>query len=343
VEADSSGVVPCYASVCWRRPLSPSSDRPTTEPFERLDPLPIPPSSTEGLRATAQAIRRRVLRHTIERNGGYLSQACSSAEILAALYLRILHIGPSEGPWIPLPFQGVPGPGNAAFTGAAYNGAHKPELDRFIFSPVHYALVLYATLIETGRLAPEALDRFDQDGFTLELIGAEHSPGHELTAGSLGQAYSQALGIALGRRRKGDSGRVWVFLSDGELQEGQTWETVQLAAWYALDNLGVVVDMNGQQCDGAMGSVMNVEPAAARFEAFGAAVAEVNGHDVDALCTAAEGLGKGRPLVILARTDACRGVEILRERSPKLHYVRFSSEGERERYRWWLDGMENRS
>ncbi len=126
---------------------------------------------------------------------------------------------------------------------------------------MHYALVLYAVLIETGRLGAEALEQFNRDGSTMELIGAEHSPGHEVTAGSLGQALSQAGGIALARRLRGDSGRVWVFMSDGELQEGQTWEAFQALAHYRLDNLGVVLDANGQQCDGRMSEVMNIEPA----------------------------------------------------------------------------------
>ena len=111
-------------------------------------------------------------------------------------------------------------------------------------------LVLYSTLIETGRLAPEALDSFNEDGSTVELIGAEHSPGHEVTAGSLGQAISQAGGIALARRLRGEPGRVWVFISDGELQEGQTWEAFAAFAFHRLHTIGVYVDVNGQQCDG---------------------------------------------------------------------------------------------
>ena len=175
-------------------------------------------------RQAARAVRRRVLAHTLRNNGGYLSQACSAAEILATLYLKVMRLGPSEGPLVPRPFAGVPGPSNPdSFTGGSYNGPQAPDLDRFIFSPVHYALVLYSLLIEVGRLGPDALDQFNRDGSTVELIGAEHSPGHEVTAGSLGQAISQAGGIALARRLRGDTGRVWVFMSDGEFQEGQTW------------------------------------------------------------------------------------------------------------------------
>jgi transketolase len=278
------------------------------------------------VRRTARAVRRRVLAHTLRNNGGYLSQACSAAEILAVLYLKVMNLGASEGPLIPRPFAGVPGPDNPhSFTGASYNGPPAPHRDRFIFSPVHYALVLYSLLIEVGRLGPDALDQFNRDGSTVELIGAEHSPGHEVTAGSLGQAISQAGGIALARRLRGDSGRVWVFMSDGEFQEGQTWEALAALAYYRLENIGVYVDANGQQCDGKMDSVMNVEPLAYRLESFGAEVHEVDGHDVDALAAPAEAPRGGKPLVVLARTDPCRDMDILRERAPKLHYVRFKN------------------
>lgn len=154
--------------------------------------------------SVARGIRRRVLEHTINNNGGYLSQACSSAEIWATLYTRILHIGPSEAPLIPAPFPGVPSATNKNyFTGQAYNGPKAPHLDRFFLSPVQYALVLYATLVEVGRMAPEGLAQFNTDGSTVEMIGAEHSPGHEITAGSLGQALSQVAGIAYARKKKG--------------------------------------------------------------------------------------------------------------------------------------------
>jgi transketolase len=295
----------------------------------------------DEVRRTARAVRRRVLAHTLRNNGGYLSQACSSAEMLATLYLKVMKLGPSEGPLAPRPFAGVPGPSNPhSFTGGSYNGPQAPHLDRFIFSPVHYALVLYSLLIEVGRLGPDALDQFNRDGSTVELIGAEHSPGHEVTAGSLGQAISQAGGIALARKLRGDSGRVWVFMSDGEFQEGQTWEAFAALAYYQLDNVGVYVDANGQQCDGKMDSVMNVEPLASRLESFGAAVCEVNGHDVDGLAAPAESPRPGKPLVVLARTDPCRDIQILRGRAPNLHYVRFKSEEEFAAYQQMLAEFE---
>lgn len=292
-------------------------------------------------RDVARRIRLRVMEHTITHNGGYLSQACSAAEILSTLYTRIMRLGPSQAPMIPPPFPGVPSAANRDyFTGVAYNGAKAPELDRFFISPVHYALVLYTTLVEVGRMSPEGLAQFNRDGSTVEMIGAEHSPGHELTAGSLGQCLSQAAGIALARRLKEEAGRVWVFMSDGEYQSGQTWETLQVLAHHKLDNVGIYVDVNEQQCDGAMRDVMNIEPLDRRIAAFGARVVRADGHDVDALAAAADLEPDGRPLVVLAYTNPSQGIPILEERRPKLHYVRFKSEDERNRYRAALAAMQ---
>ncbi|HEY8346235.1 MAG TPA: transketolase [Symbiobacteriaceae bacterium] len=289
----------------------------------------------------ARGIRRRVLAHVLRNGGGYMSQACSSAEIFATLYTRILRIGPSEGPPVPAPFPGVPSATNKHyFTGAAYNGPRAPHLDRFYMSPAHYALVLYATLIETGRMAPEGLAHFNQDGASVEMIGAEHSPGMEVTTGSLGQGLSQAMGVALARKLKGETGRTWVFMSDGEFHEGQTWEAMQILTWHGLDRVGIYVDVNGQCCDGKMDDVLPLGDLAAKLTAFGARVVEVDGHDVEALAAAAEQEHEGRPLVVLCYTDPCRGLDLLRANAPKLHYLRFKSAEEKARYAEYLRRLE---
>ncbi|MZP29799.1 transketolase [Heliobacterium undosum] len=285
-------------------------------------------------RRVAGGIRRRVLEHTVKNNGGYLSQACSAAEILAAMYLKIMRLGSTEKPLVPPPFPGVPGPQNPhSITGAAFNGPRAPHLDRFILSPSQYALVVYAALIETGRMAPEGLDQFNRDGSTVEMIGAEHSPGMEVMTGSLGQGLSQAAGIAMARKRRGETGRVWLFMSDGEFQSGQNWEAMEAIAHHRLDNIGIYVDMNGQQCDGPTDTVLKIEPFHDRLAAFGARVFRVDGHDLDALAAPAALERDGRPLVVLADTDPCRELPLLQKRIPKLHYVRFASAAEREEYR----------
>ena len=288
------------------------------------------PDWTPEARRIATAIRRRVLEHTLTHNGGYLSQACSAAELLASLYTGILRIGPSVAPPVPPPFEGVPGKGRPTLTGQAYNGAPAPDRDRFFLSPVHYALVLYTALVEVGRMAEEGLAQFNRDGSTVEMIGAEHSPGHELTAGSLGQCLSQVGGIALARRLRGDTGRCVVFMSDGEFQSGQTWEALQALVWHRLDSVLVYVDANRQQCDGAMADVMDIEPLGRRIEGFGVRVVEVDGHDPAALAEPASWAPDGRPTVVIARTDPAKDIPALDRRRPKLHYVRFKNEAERE-------------
>ncbi len=281
----------------------------------------------------ALGIRRRVFEHAMRNNGGYLSQACSAAEQLAWLYNEELALGPPTLPMIPDPFGGVPSADNPDYhTGAGYNGPAAPEYDRLFIAPAHYALVAYATLIEVGRMAPEGLEMFNRDGSSVEMIGAEHSPGMEVHNGTLGIGLSTAAGLAFGRRRRGEAGRSWVFMSDGEVQEGQTWEAVQAARHHGLDTLNAIMDVNDQQCDGAMSSVMEVGDLRRKFIEFGAQCVEVDGHDLDAIRQAAAEPHEGRPLIILAQTSPFHTMSILEERFPRLHYVRFKSEEERARF-----------
>ncbi len=278
----------------------------------------------------ALGIRRRVFEHSIRNNGGYLSQACSAAEQIAWLYNEELRLGEPTLPMIPKPFGGVPSPTNREYhTGAGYNGPFEAQYDRLFIAPAHYALVAYATLIEVGRMAPEGLRMFNKDGSSVEMIGAEHSPGMEVHNGTLGIGLSTGAGLAWGRRRKGESGRVWVLMSDGELQEGQTWEAVQAAAYHGIDNLFAIMDVNGQQCDGAMSSVMEVGDIKAKLEIFGARAVEIDGHDIDAMRQAVKEPHPGKPLIVLAHSSPYRGMQFLKHRSPRLHYVRFKSEEER--------------
>ncbi len=287
--------------------------------------------TTHDIAAIAHGIRRRALDLTIQKNGCYLSQALSSADILALLYGKLLAIGPSEAPAIPGPFPGVPRPGFHPL-GAEYNGPVGPHTDRLLLSAAHYAVAVYAALVEVGRMAPEGLEQFNEDGSSVEMIGGEHSPGMELTTGSFGQALSQAGGIALARRLHGDTGRVFVFMSDGEFEEGQTYEGVQASVHYRLDNITVFVDVNGQQVDGAIEDVMRIEPLAERLTGFGAAVQVVDGHDIEAMERAAAVEHTGKPLFVLCYTDTARGVPLLNERKPYLHYVRFKSAEEKQQF-----------
>lgn len=280
----------------------------------------------------ALGIRRRVFEHAMRNNGGYLSQACSAAEQLAWLYNEELNLGDPTLPMIPKPFGGVPSADNPDYhTGAGYNGPATPEYDRLFIAPAHYALVAYATLIETGRMAPEGLTMFNQDGSSVEMIGAEHSPGMEVHNGTLGIGFSTAAGLAWGRKRRGETGRTWVFMSDGEVQEGQTWEAIAAAAYHRIDNLYAIMDVNRQQCDGAMSSVMDVGDIKAKIEQFGGVAVWVDAHDLDQIREAVKTPHLGKPLIILANSSPFRGMPTLQLRFPRLHYVRFKSEQEREK------------
>jgi transketolase len=159
-------------------------------------------------------------------------------------------------------------------------------------------------------------------------------------SGSLGQGISQAAGIALGRKLKRETGKVWVFMSDGEFQSGQTLEALQAMAYHRLDNMGIYVDVNGCQCDGPMSTVMNIEPLEKRLEGFNLRVFRVDGHDIEALAALGRLKTDGRPTVILCDTNSSQGLPILRQRAPKFHYVRFTQAAEREAYREVLAQME---
>ena len=295
----------------------------------------VPELNLAEMQRIATGIRRRVLAHTLSNNGGYMSQACSAAELLAAMYGGILNLEPLEGPIVPPQFLGVPVVGTTSVrdyqTGAQFHGPKNVDKDRFIISPAHYALVVYAALIETNRLREDALNFFNQDGSTVEMIGAEHSPGFETTTGSLSQAISQAGGIAIARKIRGESGKTWVFMSDGEFQEGQTWEALQASAFHKLSKLRVIVDVNAGQCDGPMESVMSIEPLADKVKAFGWDVSVVDGHDLFELTEACLKETE-KPHMVLCYTDPVRGLPLLNERRPSLHYLRFKSEQEHAKY-----------
>ena len=293
--------------------------------------------SNEQVLVAAHNVRKQALEFVIERGGCYLAQACSAAEMLCTLYMQIMNLGESEGSMDAIPFPGVPSADNMDYQrGSAYNGPHNAEFDRFFLSPAHYACVLYSTLEQCGRISHAAVERFNEDGWNMEMIGAEHSPGFETTAGSLAQTISIAAGTAHARKLKGESGRVFVMLSDGELQEGQTWEAFQAAAFYKLDNLIVYIDVNGHQLEGLTRDVMNIEPLADRFKAFGSECVTVDGHSVDSLRMAVETEHAERPLAVLCYTSPSKDMPIVVNREPYTHFIRLKDgeiEAAKEYYR----------
>ena len=298
--------------------------------------------TNEDIAKAANNVRKRILGLTIDRGGCYLAQACSSAEIVTTMYMNVLNLGPSLGNPDAQPFPGVPGPDNMDYPkGSLYNGydSKNPDYskDRFFVSCCHYASVIYCTLVEAGRMSERAIEKFNVDGWNMEMIGAEHSPGFENTAGSLGQTVSIAAGTAHAYKMKGHTGTIYCMLSDGELEEGQDYECFQAAAFYGLDNFVVVADINHQQLEGWTKDVMNIEPLADRFEAFGWKAVVVDGHDIEAIEKAAKTPHKGQPMVLLCQTEPDHGMPIISDQMPK-HFIRVTDKT-RDKFQEFYESM----
>lgn len=250
-----------------------------------------------ALEAKTLRLKRNIFRQAEAAGGGYVAQGLSSAEVVAALFFRVLRLNPRQPDW--------------------------PERDRFVLSVGHYAITVYAALAELGFFEASLLDTYSADGSRLEMIATEFAPGIEVGGGSLGQGLSQAVGMALSARRRGASWRTYALLSDGELEEGQTWEAAMVASHYELDNLCVIVDVNRVQADGYIDEVTGVEPVAPKWSAFGWEVREIDGNDLRQVLPALEARPPGRPYVVLASTRMGNGVSFLEDR-PDVHYVRWS-------------------
>lgn len=246
-----------------------------------------------SLRALAARIRLAAVRMVAIEGFGYLGQALSSAEIFAVLYGR---------------------------------GLVRPGGGRFVLSPAHYAIALYAVAAEVGLLDRAELERYGGDGALLEAISTERTPVVDLTCGSLGQALSGAIGLALADRLASAERRTFAFLSDGELEEGQVWEAAMFAAHSGLDRLTVVLDANGSQVDGPVASVTTLEPIAAKWRAFGWTAIEVDGHDVAAVSEALdEAVAADGPSIVVARTEEFGRLASLPD-TLDLHFVKLTAE-----------------
>ena len=249
----------------------------------------------------AHTMRGHVL-HMAEIVGqGYVGQGLGIADLLAALYFGELRYDPKNPAWL--------------------------ERDRFVLSIGHYAIGLYAALAEAGVIPLSELDTYGADGSRLEMSAPETTPGVELTGGSLGHGLTQSVGMALGLRLDGKSARVFNLLSDGECQEGSTWEAAMAGAHHRLGNLFAFIDCNNQQADGPPAKVMGLEPLHEKWTAFGWHTQRVNGNDVTAIL-AAIAVAKtvpGRPHAIVLDTLMGRGVPLFEERE-KNHFIRVAPE-----------------
>jgi len=252
-----------------------------------------------SLEHRAYNIRRHALRMAEVQGQGYIAQALGVADVLAVSYFYALNYRSQEPEW--------------------------EGRDRFLLSIGHYAIALYAALIEAGVIPEDEIETYGSDDSRLPMSGmAAYTPGMEITGGSLGQGLSIAVGMCLGLKRKASSSFVYNLLSDGELDEGATWEAAMSAAGFRLDNLIAIVDVNNMQADGPSRSVLNFEPLMDKFEAFGWHAQRVDGNSIPALVAAlraARALSAPKPRVVVCDTKMGKGVDFLEARE-RNHFVR---------------------
>jgi len=246
------------------------------------------------LQLIARNLRRHIINMTATAGSGHPGGSLSSVEIVATLFFRVLRHRPTEPEWA--------------------------ERDRFILSKAHAAPLLYAALAETGYFPTTELGTLRKLDSRLQGHPDKICPGVEMTCGSLGQGLSFGIGTALAARLDGLGYRVYVLLGDGECDEGQVWEAAMAAAHFNLDNLIAVIDHNKIQLDGWNKQIMNVEPLAEKWQAFGWHAMEVDGHNIPEIQEAfgQTGSPKGKPSVIVAHTVKGKGVSFM-ENNPDFH------------------------
>ncbi|MBS7417044.1 transketolase [Pseudomonas syringae] len=252
-----------------------------------------------SLAQRAHNIRRHALRMGQVQGQGYVGQALGAADLLAVSYFHALNYRPEDPEW--------------------------EQRDRFYLSIGHYAIALYAALIEAEIIPLDELETYGSDDSRLPMSGmATYTPGMEITGGSLGHGLGIAVGACLGLKRKNSSAFVYNLLSDGELNEGSTWEAAMSASHWKLDNLIAIIDVNNQQADGHSSEVLAFEPIVDRWQAFGWFSQRVDGNDLDALVAAFDNARQhagAQPRVIICDTKMGKGVAFLETRE-KTHFIR---------------------
>lgn len=247
----------------------------------------------------AYRIRRYALQMGEVQGQGYIGQALGWADVLATAYCHAMTVTPAD--------------------------PKCESRDRFLLSHGHYAIALYAALIEAGVIEESELETYGSDDSRLPMSGmATYTPGMEMSGGSLGQGLTIAVGMALALRHKGGKQFVYNSMSDGELDEGATWEAALSAAHHGLSNLICLIDVNNQQADDNSHRVLGFEPLADKWAAFGWHVQRANGNDLAAVVKAfdaARELEADQPRVIIFDTLMGKGVPFLEQRE-KNHFIR---------------------
>ena len=261
------------------------------------------PISNVSLARRAWNIRRKALLMGEVQGQGYIGQALGIADVLAASYFHALDYRAGDPEW--------------------------EGRDRFLLSVGHYAIALYSALMEAGILPEDEFETYGMDDSRLPMSGmASHTPGMEVTGGSLGQGLGIAVGMALGLKRKNNPARVFNLMSDGELGEGSTWEAVMSAVQYRLDNLICLVDFNDQQADGKSTAALARGDEREKWQAFGWHAQRVDGNDLAAVVgafDAARAADHPGPRVIIFDTRMCKGVDFLEAREIT-HFVRVEAD-----------------
>ncbi|MDE3238379.1 MAG: transketolase [Paracoccaceae bacterium] len=259
--------------------------------------------SNVSLHQRAWNIRRKALLMGEVQGQGYIGQALGVADVLAVSYFHALTYRPDDPEW--------------------------EGRDRFLLSIGHYAIALYAVLMEAGILPEDELETYGMDDSRMPMSGmASYTPGMEITGGSLGQGLGIAVGMAMGLKRKQNPALVYNLMSDGELGEGSTWEAAMSAVQHRLDNLICLVDFNDQQADGKTTAALAQVPEEAKWAAFGWHAQRVDGNDIDAVVAAfdaARALSEPKPRVIIFDTTMCKGVPFLENREIT-HFVRVEAD-----------------
>ena len=252
-----------------------------------------------ALAQSAYRIRRYSVQMGEIQGQGYVGQALGYADVLAVAYCHAMNFKPEDPEW--------------------------PQRDRFLLSHGHYAIAHYAALLEAGVIPEDEMQTYGGDDSRLPMSGmASYTPGMEMSGGSLGQGLAIAVGAALGLRHQKIGAFVYNSMSDGELDEGATWEAAMGASHHQLSNLICLVDINNQQADGASLKIMGFEPLVDKWQSFGWHVQRVDGNDLFAVRDAfdvARAVTEKKPRAIICDTLMGKGVPFLEARE-KNHFIR---------------------
>lgn len=242
----------------------------------------------KGLNEITNVIRKDIVSMICKSKSGHPGGSLSAVEILTALYFDQMNIDPTN--------------------------PKMEDRDRFVLSKGHAAPALYATLAERGYFPKEELNNLRKLGSMLQgHPDMKKIPGVEMSTGSLGQGFSVACGMAMAAKLDNAPWNVYALLGDGEVQEGIIWEAAMSAAHYKLDNMIAFLDYNGLQIDGAVESVMNINPIEDKFKTFGWNVITIDGHDFDQIFAALD-MAKDtvdKPTMIIAKTIKGKGVSFM--------------------------------